>query len=421
MKANRIRSRGEGESHQGQKWIGQDLKALHTTNLRALLSTIWESNPISRSALAEATGLAPSSVTRLLQELSELGLVQEIGKGESSGGRQPGLVVPNPDAGLVISLDLSGPHLRGGIFDAANNLVSVFDQPFEGFGPEAIKNQVLRLIHLLINHPSAQSHPLLGIGVSQPGQIDADRGVIRKAANLRLQNFPLRQILLDEFHLPVYIEHDASVAALAEQYYGAGRGLDYFVYVLVSTGIGSGTILDGRIYRGQTGLTGEFGHIIVEPEGTLCVCGKRGCLEAMASGPAILMSARWLVMHGQSETLANLCGQEPDRLTIDLVAQAAQQGDAIAQDILARAADYIALGLNNYASLFGIRHMIIGGEVAEVGEVFLAPLRRALACYDSHQLDLEIIPAQLKQNNFLRGIGMLTLQQILRLQVQHGR
>ncbi|HEX7973290.1 MAG TPA: helix-turn-helix domain-containing protein, partial [Anaerolineales bacterium] len=167
------------------KWTGQDLQALRTTNLRVLLSAIWEYSPISRIDLSEATGLAPSSITRLLQELIELGLVQETGKGESSGGRQPNLVVPNPDAGLVISLDLSGPHLRGGIFDAANNLLSVLDRPFYGLGAEIIQKQVLGMIHVLLSDPAAKDRPLLGIGISQPGAIDAETGVIQDAYNLR--------------------------------------------------------------------------------------------------------------------------------------------------------------------------------------------------------------------------------------------
>ena len=412
-------SRAVKNSYQRPKWTGQDLQALHNTNLRALLSAIWEYNPISRSDLCEATGLAPSSITRLLRELYELGLVREAVKGESSGGRQPALVEPNSEAGLVISLDLSGPHLRGGIFDAANHLVCVTDQPFDDLGPEAITSQLLEMIHHLLKDPAAQSYPLLGIGVSQPGSIDANKGIICEASNFRLRDFPLRQILEEEFFLPVYIEHDGSVAALAEYYYGAGRGLDYFVYILVSTGIGSGIITEGKIYRGETGKSGEFGHVIVEPGGTLCVCGKRGCLEAVASGPAILTSARLMIAHERSEILSNLCSDSPEQLTIEMVAQAARLGDPVALDILARSADYIALGLNIYASLLDIRRMVVGGEVAETGEVFLAPLRQSLARYSGTEQNIEIIPAGLEQNNFLRGISMLTLQEVLLLQVQN--
>lgn len=402
-----------------QKLIGQDLRALRNTNLRVLLSAIWEFNPISRIDLSQATGLAPSSVSRLLQELIELGLVQEIGKGESSGGRLPMLVMPNPNAGLVISLDMSGPHARGGIFDAANNLLDAIDQPFYGYGPEAIKNQVFDLIRHLMKIAKDDNRPILAIGISQPGQIDAETGVIREATNFRLQNFPLRQLLEDEFGLPVYIEHDASVAALAEKYYGVAQALDYFLYILVSTGIGSGIIIGGEIYRGEIGKSGEFGHIIVEPGGALCVCGKRGCLEAVAAAPAILTSARRMTIHDRSPILLEMCAGVPESITIETVAQAAQLGDQVSLEILMRSAEYIAQGLITYASLFDISHMILGGEVTETGDIFLDLLRQALANYGREGLAIKIIPAELKQKNFLRGISMLTLQEVLRLQVQN--
>lgn len=416
MKQNRHRSQGIIAR---PKWIGQDLRALRNTNLRVLLSAIWEYNPISRFDLSQTTRLAPSSVTRLLQELIELGLVQETGKGESSGGRQPMLVVPNPSAGLVISLDMSGPHARGGIFDAANNLLDVIDQPFYGYGPEAIKNQVFGLIDHLIDIAKDDNRPILAIGISQPGQIDAKTGVIREASNFRLHNFPLRQLLKEKYSLPVYIEHDASVAALAEKYYGVAQDMDYFLYILVSTGIGSGIITGGQIYRGETGKSGEFGHVIVEPGGALCVCGKRGCLEAVAAAPAILTSARRMAIHDRADILMDLCAGFPERLTIEMVAQAALLGDAISLDILKRSAEYIALGLITYASLFDISHMILGGDVAETGEVFLGPLRQSLANYGQDGLAIKIIPAKLKQKNLLRGISMLTLQEVLRLRVEN--
>jgi glucokinase len=231
----------------------------------------------------------------------------------------------------------------------------------------------------------------------------------------------MQRILNDEFGLPVYIEHDASVAAVAEGYFGAGRGLDYLVYILVSTGIGSGIVIDGQIYRGETGLSGEFGHIILNPSGQLCVCGKRGCLEAMAAAPALLTSARWMVGHGRAELLARLCGDQPGRLTIENIGQAAQMNDPVAQEILASSADYLALGMTILGSLFDIRHMIVGGEVAELGGVFFAPLRRSLDKYSRNGLEIEVIPAELKQNTFLRGISMLTLQEVLRSQLQRSR
>lgn len=400
---------------------GRDLQYLRTNNLWALLSAIWDHGPVSRFDLSHLTGLAPSSVTRLIRTLTEIGLIVETGKGESSGGRMPTLIVPNPQAGLIISLDLSGPHLRGGVFDAANNLIKDISQPFVGLGPEAIEKQILDIVHSLLDESMDGHHPPLGIGVSVPGVTDMITGDIQNSFNLRLYNFPLRKILVSEFNLPVYIEKDANVAALAEHYYGAGRDLDSLVYILVSTGIGSGIFSEGQIFRGETGQSGELGHIIVDPGGQLCVCGKRGCLEAIAAAPAMISSARWMVFHGKANRLASLCNNNTDLLSIEIIAQAAELGDPVAMDIFANTADCLARSIATIASLIDIRHMIIGGEVAETGEIFFDPLRKAVDKYCRTGLNIELRPAELKQNTYLRGIGMLTLQDLLLKQVQQMR
>ncbi len=408
------------QSSDGHRTVqgGRDLQSLRTNNLWALLSAIWDHGPISRFDLAQLTGLAPSSVTRLIRDLAELELIVEIGKGQSSGGRQPILIVPNPQAGLVVSLDLSGPHLLGGVFDAANNLIKMAEQPFNGLGPEAIRKQIVDIIHGLLGVPAARKRSLLGIGVSLPGVIDIRTGEVRDSAILHLQNYPLRKILTAEFGLPVYVEHDASVAALAEHNYGAGRGLESFIYILVSTGIGSGIFLNGEIFRGELGGAGEFGHIILDPGGQLCLCGKRGCLEAMAAAPAILSSARRMMLRERADLLATLSEGHSDRLSIDMIARAAQMGDPLSQEILTNSADYLARGMTIYTNLFDMHHMILGGEVAEMGEVFLAPLRHSLEKYCRAGLDIKVIPAELKRDSFLRGISKLTLQEVLLLQVQ---
>jgi glucokinase len=189
----------------------------------------------------------------------------------------------------------------------------------------------------------------------------------------------------------------------------------------VSTGIGSGIISNGQLFRGETGQSGEFGHIIVDPGGQLCVCGKRGCLEAMAAVPAMLSSARWMVMHGRAGLLSSLIGDDLDGLSIGMIGHAAEIGDPIARDILVNTADYLARGISIYTSIIDIRHIIIGGEVAETGEVFFNLLKESLDTYRRESYKIEVIPAELKQNTFLRGISMLTLQDLLLKQVQQMR
>ena len=411
----------DGNNPALRRQSGQDLQNLHAGNLWVLLSVIRQHGPLTRNDLAHLTGLAPSSITRLIRELEQLGLVIQTGKGVSSGGRQPSLVVANPAAGLVVSLDLSGRNLRGGVFDAANNLIKFADHPMHGLGPQAVEMQIRSMVKDLLAEPAARDLPLLGIGVSLPGAVDMQTGDVRDSYNLRLHNYPLRRILNAEFGLPVYIEHDASVAALAEHYYGAGRNLSHLIYILVSTGIGSGILIDGQIYRGESGVSGELGHIILDPDGQMCVCGKLGCLEALAAAPAIIASARWMASHGRSELLSSLSGDEPQRITLEVVAQAARLGDVIARELLAKSAAHLAQGIATYASLFDISHMVVGGEVAELGEVYFDPLCRALEQFRRENLKIEIIPAELKQDTFLRGISMLTLQEVLRSQVQQTR
>jgi N-acetylglucosamine repressor len=398
---------------------GQDMKGLRDQNLSVLLSAIWENAPISRKELARLSGLAPSSITRLIRQLREHGLIKEDAKGESSGGRHPLLVSPNPDAGLIISLDLSGSHLRGGIFDAANNLVCASEKPFNGAGSKAIKNQLLNITHELYSHPKAQNKRFLGLGVSFPGVVQSG-GIISKSFRLKLENFPLHQILSEEFNLPVYMEVDTAAAALAEKYYGAGRGTDNFIYILVSNGIGGSVIIDGQLARGKAGF-GGMGHFIVDKDGPICPCGKRGCLEIVAAGPAILRDIRNILAFGRGDAIiTEIVGEDLEDLTLDNVAEAALQGSSLAREAIENSARHLAYGISIIAVVLDIGTFIIGGEVPQyAGELYFNSIRHFLESYYEKHLNfdiIDIIPAELERDSFLQGISMLTLQEIFGIQ-----
>lgn len=393
---------------------GQSLEGLRSQNLGVLLSVIWQNAPVSRADLARLTGLAPSSITRLIRELEESGLIQETGKGESSGGRQPVLIAPNPTAGLIVSLDLSGSQMRGGIFDAANQLRLSVEQPYVDLGGEAIEKQLLALTHQMLDDPFVRDHPLLGIGISVPGAVDLEAGYIIEAYNLRLRDFPLRQILMDEFDLPVYIEVDTYAAALAEKHYGAGQSVDDLIYMLVSTGIGFGIIMDGKIYQGKAGMSGFIGHIIIDRNGPVCLCGKQGCLEAVAGRPALMNSASRLLKHGRDPLLADIVGPDPAALSLEHVAAAAEMGSPICQEIILGEADNIAYAISLLTTILDINFVIVGGEVAQqFGGVFFDALHAAMDRYRRAQHEINIVPAELEREAFLKGIGMLTLHEML--------
>ena len=374
--------------------------------MTSLLSEIWYHGLISRAELQKSTGLTLASVSRLVQELKNTGVILEIDKGESSGGRQPSLVRVNPQAGVVISLDFSGIELKGAILDAANHCLCVIKQPFQGMQPAILQKQVIQMCQELVSNPVIQHRRILGIGISVPGTVDAENGIIRDALNMRLHDFPIRDILGKVFDLPIFIEHDTSTAALAEKYYGAGRGVEDLIYIIVSTGIGAGLIVNHEVYRGATGLAGELGHVIVERDGQVCVCGKRGCLEAVAAVPAMLANAHNVLLRRKGSSDANSIS------LVDLI-EAAGQGDQLSLAIIQRAADYLAMAISIVVSILDIRLMVIGGEVVQMGELYFAPLRKSIEKYRVEGREIQIVPAVLGENAPLQGISMIVLQNVL--------
>jgi len=393
---------------------GQGLQGLRNNNLQMLLTTIWKNAPVYRDELAKMTGLAPSSVTRLINELIRLELVEEINKKEIKRGRSPQLLTPNRNAGYVISLDLSGDSLRAGIFDSANNAEWATKLDFEDFDSNPIGDQIIRTIRDLTDHPGVEGRDLLGIGVSVPGIVNIHDGIIVDSFNLNMHDYPIREILSSEFNKVVYIEHDASAAAAAEQYYGAGKEENNFIYIMLSNGIGSGVILNDNIYRGQTGRLGQLGHIVVNPNGQSCVCGQFGCLETVVSVPAILTNARRALAQWNKTYLDEMIGNDPEQLNISILADAARQGNKLALRIFNKAAEHVAYAISIYVTLFDIHLVILGGELMKAGDLFLDMIRETLDRYLTTHKDIRVIGNQLEENAFLRGVSLLTIQELLR-------
>jgi predicted NBD/HSP70 family sugar kinase len=393
---------------------GTDLHEMRNGNLQMLLTEIWQSAPISRTELVKRTGMAPSTITRLVNTLCEMQLIEEAGKEGKKRGRRAVMIIPNPNAGFVIGIDLDGSFLYAAVFDSANHQEFKLAEPYIDFDVLPFVDQVVNIIKKALALPFTQNRKFLGIGVSVPGIVNIDTGMIEDSFNLQLHNFPIRQILADAFHKPVYIEHDASAAAIAEQYYGAGRGERNFIYVLVSQGIGSGVILDGKIYRGQSGRLGQLGHVIIDPEGQLCVCGQYGCLEAVASVPILLANAKKVFLLRNKDDASQLAQDDLEGLTIQILAEKSKEGNLGAERIFSRAADHIAHAISIYATLFDIHLIILGGELPNVGDVFFNPLQESLKKFLTTHKKVKVIPDEIKADANLRGVSLLTIQELLR-------
>lgn len=189
----------------------------------------------------------------------------------------------------------------------------------------------------------------------------------------------MKELVATKLGVEVALDNDANAAALAEHRFGAGRGVQHMVYITFSTGVGSGIIIDGHLYRGGLGTAGEVGHMTIDVDGPLCTCGNRGCLLAWASGMALARMAREAMAAGISPGIARLAGGDPERATAEVVAEAARQGDAVAQELVERTGAFLGIGLASLIQLLNPELIVIGGGLSRIGERLFAPMRRSLA------------------------------------------
>jgi len=306
--------------------------------------------------------------------------------------------------GYFIGIDLGGTKLAVGRI-LPNGVLDSFEKvPTEGRrGPEHVTGQILQLTRRLIS----DSKDLLGIGIGVPGSVDWKTGVITRLTNLAgWKNFPLKKVIEEYFQVPVFIENDANAAAWGEFYCGSGQCCRSIVYLTVSTGIGAGIIVDGKLVRGQTGNAGEVGHMILKADGPLCRCGNHGCWEALSSGTAIASRAEELVAKGQKSLLANVA--ELQKLKAEHVFAAYRQGDEIAKLVLDEALDYLGIGVANLVNIINPDLVVLGGGVAKAGSMVFNAVRTKVQKLGYAQSKLtEIVPAKLGDQAGVIGAALL--------------
>lgn len=282
----------------------------------------------------------------------------------------------------MVGVDLGGTKIRTVVATAEGEIVAGDQRPTAAAGgPEAVIERVVGSVEAALRRAGASLEQIVGIGVGAPGPVDVRRGAVVMAPNLPgWRDVPLREALRQRLGVAVHLANDASVAALGEHRFGAGRGSQHMVYITVGTGIGGGLIIDGALYEGAAGGAGEVGHMVLEPQGPPCGCGARGCLEALAAGPAIARQAESALggAAGRPSLLRGLAGGLLGGVTAEMVVQAARQGDALSLEVLATAARYLGLGITNVVHLCNPELVVVGGSVAKAGELLLGPARRVL-------------------------------------------
>jgi len=234
------------------------------------------------------------------------------------------------------------------------------------------------------------------VGVSFGGPVDFTTGTVRLSHHVRgWENAPLQAMLEAEFGAPARVDNDANVAALGEHRFGAGQGCDSLLYMTVSTGVGGGWILNGQPWRGHDGMAGEIGHMVVDPAGPVCLCGKRGCVERLASGPYLARDARERLERepGSGAALRALAGNDLAQIDARLIARAAAQGDEFSQGVLAAAGHALGVGIGNAANLVNPTRFILGGGVTQAGDLWWQAVRAAARATALPEVQFDILPA----------------------------
>lgn len=354
------------------------LKATHqqtkSYNSRLVLKTIYDLGRVSRADVARITNLTRTTVSDLVTDLQERGLVEEVGMGQSIGGRSPILLSVIDNARHLVSLDLANDDLRGAIVNLRNEVVSTVTLPIADRGGGDALSLVYRLIDELLY---TTGRPILGIGIGTPGLVDTGRGVVARAVNLDWRDLPLGSLLQQRYGLPVYVANDSQLAALAQFMYGGEPYGGSMVVIKVGHGVGAGIVLNSLLFQGDGFGAGEIGHIAMLEGGHQCRCGNFGCLETLVSIPAICRRAAELAEKNPRSLLHTLSvpGQSP---TIDTVYRAFQAGDEDARKLMLDTGRYLGMAVANLVGTLNVSRIVITGEIAGFRPALLEVIRQEM-------------------------------------------
>jgi N-acetylglucosamine repressor len=379
-------------------------------NSQLVLRTIYDSNAISRAELARQTRLTRTTISEVVTPLIERGLVEEVGHGQSSGGRIPILLSVIDDSRHLIGINLLDGELSGATINLRGAIQQRASRALHRRDAESVLACTYDLLDELVE---LATRPLLGIGISTPGLMDTSAEVVRRAVNFGWQDLHLKALIQARYRLPVYMGNLAHMAALAE-YTCARQKRTNLVVIHISQGIGAGIILDGELFHGDAYGAGEIGHAVVVEDGRLCNCGNYGCLETVADSRAIVRRVQEL-----ADAAQNSQPHAHDLATINFeqAVRAFHAGDPTVAQVIDEVGRYLGIAAAQLVSILNIERIVITGHVARFGQplgdvIGRELLKRALPALAQAT---EIVVVEEQPDTILLGISALLLNHELGL------
>ncbi len=393
------------------KYITGDKQMIKEINKSSILRVIQTNAPISRAQIAKTLNLTSATVSSIVKELIDEGIVKSLGSGTLNGsGRRPILLMlNNNDTGsCAVGVHIHKNGVEAALVNLLGNVLKSSHRDFYKGGE--LEEQVIEAIHLVMENAAQRNIIGIGIGVNGIYNPSKDISLYIPASNMR--NHTLKEKIEAEFHLPVYIENDTNAMAIGEKWYGNAKTLENYIFLNIGSGIGAGIVINGKLCCGAGHAAGEIGHICVQPNGLQCICGKRGCLDTVATEYSIIREVKSAINRGTKSVVTELVSGDPRKITIDTLRQAASLQDACVLDVLKYAGQYIGIVVSYLLNIINPQAIFLSGSVAHLGEPILSYIRENALAFsmDESSAGVRIEVSALMENANVIGAASLNIQ-----------
>jgi N-acetylglucosamine repressor len=360
-----------------EKKKAKNLQLIKENNFTLVFSMIYKYRSISRAQLAKITRLSPTTISSQVDVMLQKNLIVETGAGEmGTSGRKPIMININEDGYYVVSIEITEEGFHCFLYNLLCECISSEQYLVEDF--TCLSDHIINAVSEIINKCNITEEKLIGIAIAVPALIDYDKNRIITSTVVPIdENNDFLLKTQERFSsIPVLLENESGLRAYAEKTFANGNNL---VFIDVGVGIGAGIILDGNLFRGSFGLAGEIGHMTIDINGPKCKCGNRGCLEAMSGIPSMIQKILFAIMSGRDTIISEMIHNDLNKINIGVIKGAADKNDELALEVIKDNARTLAYGINNVINLINPQTIVIGGEIEELGPVFLEQVKEYLA------------------------------------------
>lgn len=359
-----------------------DKTIVNEMNRQEVLNVARRHGSISRTDIARMTGLSIPTVMKIVDSFLQIGLLREMGKRQSTGGKPAMLLEFVPDAYFCVGIDIGATKILGVLADCAGSIIYRYQIPNStDYSDEEFLARIAHVIRNVLDNCGTAKAKILGIGVGMPGLIRSSDSVVVFSPVLQRTNLNLYDYLVSQFDLPIMVDSIHRALVMGEKKYGACRDSENFVTMNLGYGIGAGLFVNGSVYSGNCGFAGEIGHIILNPLGPKCFCGNRGCLETLGSALAMTRDATARIQNNELTILTSMIPGGLETLEAKHIFDAAKLGDSLACDIVSNAIEYIGMGIANLTNVMDPDYVVIEGGLSLAGDFLLKPLIEAWRKY----------------------------------------